>query len=132
MVRCTRLLRRLWRLTCTLLTLLADAARFRRLCLRFPTALAAENLFLRKQLALYQECQVTPRRATNTTRFALAWLSCWFDWHQALVLVQPATLLHWHWQGFRLLWRWKPRAGRPSIPTDLHVLIRRMAQENPT
>jgi len=126
------LLRRLWRLTCTLLTLLADTARFLRLCLRFPTALAAENLFLRKQLALYQERQVAPRRATNTTRFALAWLSRWFDWHQALVLVQPATLLHWHRQGFGLLWRWKSRAGRPSIPTDLQVLIRRMAQENPT
>jgi len=132
MVPCTPLLRRLWRLTCTLLTLLADTARFLRLCLRFPTALAAENLFLRKQLALYQERQVAPRRATNTTRFALAWLSRWFDWHQALVLVQPATLLHWHRQGFGPLWRWKSRAGRPSIPTDLQVLIRRMAQENPT
>lgn len=132
MVPCTPLLRRLWRLTCTFLTLLADTARFLRLCLRFPAALAAENLFLRKQLALYQERQVAPRRATNTTRFALAWLSRWFDWHQALVLVQPATLLHWHRQGFRLFWRWKSRAGRPSIPTDLQVLIRRMAQENPT
>src|SRR5262245_25488404 len=100
MVRCTPLLRRLWRLTWTLLTLLVDTARFLRLCLRFPTA--------------------------------LAWLSCWFDWHQALVLVQPATLLHWHRQGFRLLWRWQARAGRPSIPPDLQVLIRRMAQENPT
>jgi transposase InsO family protein len=83
-------------------------------------------------LALYQERQVTPRRATNTTRIALAWLSRWFDWGQALVMVQPSTLLHWHQQGFRLFWQWKSRAGRPSIPTDLQVLIRRMAQENPT
>src|SRR5687768_6094444 len=34
--------------------LLVDALHFLPLCLRSPTALAAENLFLRKQLALYQ------------------------------------------------------------------------------
>jgi hypothetical protein len=42
-------------LTAVLLTLVADIARFLRLCLRFRPTLAAENLFLRKQLALYQE-----------------------------------------------------------------------------
>ena len=36
-----------------LLALIADAARYLRLCLRPSPALAAENLFLRKQLALY-------------------------------------------------------------------------------
>src|SRR6266700_8329760 len=65
MVRCTHLLHRLSRLTCTLLTLLADAARFLLLCLRPSAALVAENLFLRKQLALYQERHVKPRRATD-------------------------------------------------------------------
>ena len=43
--------------------LLVDALHFLRLCLRSPTALAAENLFLRKQLALYQERQGFPGRA---------------------------------------------------------------------
>src|SRR5439155_8623371 len=106
--------------------------QFLRLCLRFPTALAAENLFLRKQLALYQERRVAPRRATTATRLALTWLSAWFDWRQALVIVQPATLLRWHREGFRLFWRWKSRRGRPSIPVDLQALIRQMARENPT
>jgi hypothetical protein len=46
-----------------------NAAPF--LCLRPSPALAAENLFLRKQLALYQERHTTPRCATNTTRLAL-------------------------------------------------------------
>jgi putative transposase len=58
-------------LMCTLLLLLGDACRYLRLCLRSPAALAAENLFLRKQLALYQERNIPPRRATNATRFAL-------------------------------------------------------------
>lgn len=116
----------------TLLTLLVDVVRYCGLCFRAPTALAAENLFLRKQLALYQECHVKPQRATDTTRLALVWLARWFDWRRALVIVQPATLIRWHRQGFRMFWRWTSRPGRPPIPADLRALIRRMARENPT
>jgi putative transposase len=116
----------------TLLILLMDVWRFLRLCLRPSPALAAENLFLRKQLALYQECQIKPRRSTQATRMALAWLARWFDWRQALVLVQPATLIRWHRQGFLWFWRWTSRPGRPPIPADLQALIRRMARDNLT
>jgi transposase InsO family protein len=119
-------------LACTLLTLLVDVVRFLRLCLRPSPALAAENLFLRKQLALYQERHVKPRRATNTTRMTLSWLTRWFDWRWALTIVQPATLIRWHRKGFRLFWRWKSRPGRPRIPAELQALIRRMARDNPT
>jgi putative transposase len=132
MLRVPRLLHHLVQLTCMLLRLLVDAAHFLRLCLHSPAALAAENLFLRKQLALYQERQVTPRRATDATRLALLWLGRWFDWHQALAVVQPATLLRWHRQGFRLFWRWKSQPGRPPIPPELQALIRQMARDNPT
>jgi len=115
-----------------LLRLLVDAAHLLRLCLHSPAALAAENLFLRKQLALYQERQVTPRRATDATRLALLWLGRWFDWRQALAVVQPATFLRWHRQGFRLFWRWKSKPGRPPIPSELQALIRQMARDNTT
>jgi putative transposase len=96
------------------------------------SALAAENLFLRKQLALYRERGIKPRRATHATRIALMVLARWFDGRQALVIVQPATLIRWHRQGFRLFRRWTSRHGRPPIPTDLQALIRRMAHDNPT
>src|SRR5215471_11012082 len=132
MLRVPRLLHHLGQLTCTLLTLLVDAAHFLWLCLHSHAALAAENLFLRKQLALYQERHVTPRRATDATRLALLWLGRWFDWRQALAVVQPATFLRWHRQGFHLFWRWKSTPGRPPLPADLQALIRRMARENPT
>jgi hypothetical protein len=39
-------------------------------CLRPRAARAAEHLFLRTQLALYQEQKVNPRRATHATRLA--------------------------------------------------------------
>jgi len=119
-------------LTAVLLTLAVDAVRFLQLCLRLRPTLAAENLFLRKQLALYQERHVTPRRATNATRFALVWLGRWFDWRTALAIVTPQTFTRWHRQGFRLFWRWKSCPGRPRIPAELQALIRQMAHDNPT
>src|SRR4029450_7327418 len=80
----------------TLLALVENTARLGVLCLRPSAALAAENLFLRKQLALYQEHHIKPRRATDATRLALVWLGRWFDWRQALALVQPETFTRWH------------------------------------
>jgi len=44
------------------LNLFADLLRLPVLSLRSKTPLAAENLFLRKQLAFYQERKIRPRR----------------------------------------------------------------------
>jgi hypothetical protein len=48
-----------------------------------------------------------------------------------LVVVRPETLVRWHRAGFRLVWRYKSRPGRPAISVELRQLIRRMATENP-
>jgi transposase InsO family protein len=115
-----------------LLTLVLDALRFLGLCVRPSPRLAAENLFLRKQLALYQERHVRPQRTTDVTRIAMIWLGRWFEWRQALAVVQPKTFLRWHRQAFCWFWRWKSTPGRPSIPLELQTLIRQMAYDNPT
>jgi putative transposase len=94
--------------------------------------LSSEVLFLRKQLAFYQQHQVPPRKLTDAARFSLALWSRLFHWRAALMIVQPETLISWHRQGFKLFWRWKSRRGRPRIPENLRQLIVRMAQENPT
>ena len=47
---------------------LPDLGRLLLLALRPRAALAAENLFLRKQLALFQERKVKPRRADEIGR----------------------------------------------------------------
>ena len=94
---------------------------------------AAENLFLRKQLALYQERRAKPRRADDATRIVLAGLSRFLEWRQLLVIVKPETLIRWHRQAFRLFWRWKSRTpGRPRIPADVQRLIATMAGANRT
>src|SRR4029450_3274332 len=119
MSRLSRTIRHLYQCAFRLATLLIDAARLLRLYLRSPAALAAENLFLRKQLALYQEHHVTPRRANDATRITLLWLSQWFDWPQALTVVQPETFKRWRRQGCCLFWHWTPCPGRPPIPMEL-------------
>jgi putative transposase len=110
-----------------------DLARFAQAEARSRTALAAENLFLRKQLALFQERKVRPRRADDSTRWVMATLSQFFPWRGALVNVKADTLIRWHRKGFRLFWRWKSKpTGRPPLPRDLRRLIREMAAENVT
>ena len=86
---------------------LIDLTRVVLLTARSRSALEAENLFLRKQLALFQERKVKPRRAEDSTRWMMAILSRMFEWRDALVNVKPDTLIRWHRKGFRLFWRWK-------------------------
>jgi putative transposase len=110
--------------------LVEDAFRWVMVLFRSPEALRAENLFLRRQLALYIERGVQPQRVDAATRVSLALLATLFDWRGALVVVQPATMIRWHRAGWRLLWRMKSRPGRPPIPQELRELIRRVAREN--
>jgi putative transposase len=94
-------------------------------------ALIAENLFLRKQLALFKERKVRPQPASRSAKLTLMLLSKCFDWKESLSIVQAATFLRWHREAFCLFWRWKSRKiGRPSLPKNLKSLIRRMASEN--
>ncbi|HYR91646.1 MAG TPA: helix-turn-helix domain-containing protein [Terriglobia bacterium] len=110
-----------------------DLLTFFRLSLRTPQSVAAENLFLRKQLALYVERKKRPHRATDAVRFTLAQLSRFFEWRNALTVVKPDTLIRWHRKGFRLFWKWKSRpAGRPRVPVEVRKLIGEMAENNPT
>jgi hypothetical protein len=58
---------------------LLDFGRLLTIAVRSRRALAAENLFLRKQLALFQERKVKPRRAHDSTRWVMATLSRMFE-----------------------------------------------------
>lgn len=122
----------LWSLVRIGLGLCVDISAFLRSCLRPRSALIAENLFLRKQLAFYQERQVRPRRLTDSARLGLVIWSKLCDWRSALAIVKPQTLIGWHRKGFRMFWKLKSRVGRPRIPKDIRQLIARMVEENPT
>jgi putative transposase len=112
--------------------LLMELARLMGVMLRSRTSLVAENLFLRKQLAFYQEHKQRLRPLTDAARLSLVLWSRMCDWKSALVIVKPDTLIGWHRKGFKLFWRWKSRPGRPPLTREIQELIRRMARENPT
>jgi putative transposase len=114
------------------LSLSSDLTLFMRSALRSRTALVAENLFLRKQLAFCREHKARPRPLTDAARLSLVFWSRLFEWKDALVIVKPETLIGWHRKGFKLFWRWKSRPGRPPLPREIRELIARMARENPT
>ena len=98
-------------------------------------ALAAENLALRQQLAVLRRSVNRPRLRRHDLVFWI-WLSrLWPNWRSCLVVVEPATVIRWHRQGFRLYWRWKSRrkeVGRPPLEAESRQLIRRMCRDNPT
>jgi transposase InsO family protein len=51
----------------------------------------------------------------------------------ALVIIEPETVIRWHRAGFRLFWRWKSRSpgGRPKVALEIRQLIRAMSLANP-
>ena len=112
-------------------TVLSDLVSWIGLRLRQRESLEAEVLFLRRQLSLYVERRVKPRRVDAAMRASLMLLSRLFDWRSALVVVRPETLIRWHRMGWKLFWRLKSRRGRPPIPREIQALIRRTASENP-
>ena len=104
-------------------------ASFRR-----RAALQAEILALRHQLGVLQRSVKRPKLST-TDRLLWVWLSSvWSDWRTAIFIVQPATVIAWHRNGFQLFWTWKVRhgkPGRPAVPPEVRELIRTMSRENP-
>ncbi len=88
--------------------------------------LALENLALRQQLAILQRKTKRPRLTKADRSFWVALCSLWPDWHNALIIVKPQTVIGWHRKGFKLYWTRKSRhrGGRPPIDAELRTLIR--------
>src|SRR5437763_297942 len=123
---------RLPRMVRNLSRIFSDGLSFFAGLWRRRTALAAEMLFLLKQLALFREREKKAMPTTPADRFVFSNLAPWFDWRSALLIVKPATLIGWHRNAFRLFWRWKSQpVGRPRVSLEVRNLIRRLAAENP-
>jgi hypothetical protein len=93
---------------------------------------AVVELALRQQLATYAQTGSKPRLTPLDRAFWVVLFRFWSHWRDTLVIVKPDTVIRWHRKGFRLYWRAisKRGPGRPPIPEELKVLIRRLADEN--
>ena len=102
---------------------------------RTKPELVAENALLRQQLVVLRRSVKRPR-CTSADRALLVLLARRVQaWRQALLLVQPDTLLRWHRHLFRRYWRRKSRPGaaarQPKVSAEAIALIRAMAAANP-
>jgi len=101
---------------------------------RSKPALIVENALLRQQIIILRR-SVKPPRCTPADRTLLVLLASRVRlWRQALLIVQPETLLRWHRQGFRLFWRRKARAAtsprKAKVSAETIALIGEMAAAN--
>jgi len=99
---------------------------------RSKSELIAENALLRQQLIVLKR-QVKRPVCTKADRVLLVLLARVVRaWKQALIIVQPETLLRWHREAFRLYWKHKSKAHshKPKVATETIALIREMATKN--
>src|SRR5215469_13375480 len=99
---------------------------------RSKSELIAENALLRQQLVILKR-QVKRPPITKADRLLLVLLARLVrTWQQALLIVQPVTLLRWHRELFRWYWKRKSKTHthQPKLATDTIALIRQMAREN--
>jgi putative transposase len=80
---------------------LCDLLNLAALFLRSTSAIRAENLALRKQLAAYIERGGRPQRLDHAGRVSLSVLSRLFSWCDAVVIARPSTVIRWHRLGWR-------------------------------
>jgi putative transposase len=101
---------------------------------RTRTALQAEILALRHQLAVFQKNAPRRLRFQRSDRLLWVLLSRWWPGgRRSLHVVRPDTVLAWHRRAFAWYWTRKSRrrAGRPNVAAEIRNLIRRMSQANP-
>jgi transposase InsO family protein len=95
-----------------------------------------ENTFLRQQLIVLNRQVKRPALKPHERVLLLLLASKLRSWKQALLIVQPDTVLRWHRDIFRWLWKRKSkpgeRPGRRPLLGSIVALIQQMAQENRT
>jgi hypothetical protein len=96
-------------------------------------ALVAENLLLRHQLAvLTRPTRKRPRLRARDKLFRVVARALCRDWRRHLVVVRPESVIRWHRQTWRLLWRWRSRhpIGHPRLSAEVCDLIAATARDN--
>ena len=99
---------------------------------RSKPELALENALLRQQLSVLQRQVSRPTLSWRDRTIIVLLAGRLRSWKQALSIVQPDTVLRWHRDLFRWVWRRKTKSdknpGRPPLPEEVVALIKQMAR----
>ena len=103
---------------------------------RSKSELVLENALLRQQLIVLQRHVKRPALTWRDRALFVFIASKLPTWKTALMIVQPDTLLRWHRDLFRWVWRRKSKRkgkkGREPLAEDIVTLIKTMAKDNRT
>jgi len=103
---------------------------------RSKSELVLENALLRQQLIILQRQANCPKLTWRDRSLIILLSSKVRTWKGALVIVQPDTVLRWHRDLFRRVWRHKSKPkhkqGRPPLTDGLVALTKRIVEENLT
>jgi putative transposase len=103
---------------------------------RSKSQLVLENALLRQQLSVLQQQIRRPKLSWRDRTLIVLLASKLRSWGQVLVIVQPDTVLRWHRDLFRRIWKRKTKSdkkpGRPPLADEVVALIKQMAEENRT
>src|ERR1039457_3229502 len=102
--------------------------------LRSRATLEAEIWMLRQQINVLR--RAVPKKLSFSAIDRLIFVGLYRLFPRvcdALAIIKPDTIVHWHRAGFRSYWRWKSRrrGGRPTVPPEIRRLIREMSIANP-
>jgi len=99
---------------------------------RARSELIAENALLRQQLIVLRRSIERPRLHRDDRVLLLALARLTRRWRDALTVVSPETLLRWHRDLFKIVWRRKSRTrGQPKrLAPEIVTLIQAMAKDN--
>jgi putative transposase len=102
---------------------------------RSKSELMLENALLRQQLIVLDRQVKRPALGWQERDIMVVLASKLRNWKGAVFIVQPDTILRWHRDLFRMVWRRKSQpkqqGGRRPLSGHIVQLIRRMARENP-
>ncbi len=95
-----------------------------------------DSIGLRLQLAAFKRKRKRPVLTQWDRLFWVGISRLWGGWRDALVFVQPDTVVRWQRQRFRKFWARlshanRGRRGRPAIGTELRQLVLCTAADNP-
>jgi putative transposase len=101
---------------------------------RGRSELVLENAFLRQQVIVLSRDKKRPPLTNQDRRLLVLLARLLPSWKAALMIVQPDTMIRWHRELFKIVWRRKSKAKPNSQPATLPVttvpLIWQLATDN--
>ena len=96
--------------------------------------LAAENVALRQQLIVLKRNHKRPALKERHRLFWVLLSRVWSGWRDAVLIVQPDTVVRWQKKAFKAYWRRKSeraKRGRPPLDPEIRAIVLKMASANP-